>query len=209
MATRTPFLLAFPFAMLCMLVTGRSFADTVEFRLADGSGSVGTLVSTSVEATSAAGLGAFQLNVMYDAGILQPESVEPAGEINALVDFKVLSPGTLRVAFASSSGVEESGPIIKIDWKVLGSEGESSVLTVSEIRAWEQKSSFELPVQTTSGEFKVVSVESEVGGSPTTGNSDDATQLNASPALIALVALGVIIVALLLVLVLRKPKLAT
>ena len=70
-------------------------------------------------------------------------------------------------------------------------------MQVSEIRTWEQKSSFELPVQTTSGEFKVVSVESEAGASTTAGNSDYATtQFNASPMMIALVALGVIIVAL-------------
>ena len=197
---KTSFVVSFVFCSAILLLLGSvSNAKTVKFSIANSDGSVDSTAKTPLLVEEGGGLGALQLNVMYDPAVLEPISVESADGVNALVDFNVISPGTLRVALASTQGVENDGDLLQIKWKVLA--GTSTKLDMTDVRAWKQKTSFELPVSVTAGEFTVTAVSNQ--------SADDAAPATIStiplPWLIGIAAaIGVVILLLLLILLRRK-----
>ena len=184
-----------------LLSIGSIGSDTLKFSVANGSGEVGSTAKTDLLVEPASGLGAFQLNVAYDPKLIKPDSVEPGDGVNALIEFNIMAPGLLRIAFASSSAGTGEGAIARILWTV--KEEGVCTLEVSDIRAWENSTSFELPVTSVNSEFKAIAPMESVNDSSETDSADGNGNIFSSPVFIGLV-LGCVIVVLLLILVLRK-----
>ena len=191
--------------LICWLVVfslwnSNSFAAIVEFSIANADGEVGSTVATPLMGRNAVGIGAIQLNVIYDPDVLEPVAVDAADGVNALVDFNIVASGVLRLAMASTQQVERDGELLRLQWKVLG--GEDTKLELGEIRAWEQETSFELPVSSVVGTFVVTSAK--VDAMKPTDSDSSAAPIKMPVALLVGIAVGIGIVILLLLLVLLR-----
>lgn len=128
-------------------------AASVTVSIPDASGAEGASSSVPIVVKAAEGLGALQMSVTYDPTVLEPTDVEPGELLSGLVDFNITSPGVLRVAMATNQPINGEGEIIIMTFNVLG--GSQSTLGLSDVRAWEQATSFEMMVSGEPGSFTV------------------------------------------------------
>lgn len=140
-------------ALVFSIIGAPAFASSVTIGFQDASGPAGSSAVVPLMVKSAAGLGALQMSVGYDPDVLEPTEVEPGALLSGLVDFNIVSPGVLSIAMATSQAVNGDGELMLLSFNVLG--GSESLLELSEVRAWEQATSFEMMVTAESGRFTV------------------------------------------------------
>jgi hypothetical protein len=114
--------------------------SSVTLVVGDIQGVPGAKVEVPIEARAAQQLGALQMELVYDPGILEPVSVEP-GSMSAdlTVDHHVAIPGRLRIVMNASAreSVSGDGTLLKAVFNVKGTSGQRCDLALAEVQAWD------------------------------------------------------------------------
>ena len=119
------------------------------------------------------------LDWSYNASVLKIIN-ETKGSLNekALFNWNEVSPGKLKIAFASSKGVTGSGSIAVMKFEVIGNTGDTSTLTGTVTTA-SKTDGTEISVSVNHGEFTV-------GTSQIKGDCDGDGELTERDALVAI-----------------------
>lgn len=141
---------------LCYGASVTVVAPTVE-------GAVGQEIKAPILVKDAQGVGALELELTYDPGVLELIEVQPGAILSGLVDFNVLQPGRVKIAMATSQAVNGSGELFVISFKVTAAG--QSPLGLENVLAWEQANSQEMTANLKPGAFKT-SGGTTVAGSP-------------------------------------------
>ena len=163
--SRSFVLALFPAACLLALA-GIAYAADVTVAIPEVEGSTGADATVPVTVREAERMGPVQFDVVYDPAVLEVKGVEQQGDAPiGLFDYNVTEPGRLRIALSGEpeKPIEGEATLLLVSFKVLGSEGAKSDLTIENIRAWEQSTeALDMLVTAENGRFTVVG-----GGVPT------------------------------------------
>jgi len=106
----------------------------------------------SLVATGGATLGALQIDVAFDSTAARVESlVVGPGWPDALVDWRLTSPGRLRVAAAGAVGATPGAEILIVTMRLLDGGPVTSSVAVADGRAWDHATGFEVRLQAAAG----------------------------------------------------------
>lgn len=116
------------------------------------------LVEVPVQASGGAGLGAMQGEIVFDPGVLAPESAEPGPLLaGALMDANLKKSGRLPFSFATTGSVRADGVLLQVRFRVLAAAGRSCPLGLEKLRAWDDAAEGkELFVSSEGGKVTVV-----------------------------------------------------
>jgi hypothetical protein len=119
----------------------------------------GGTVEVPIVMTGASGIGALQLELAFDAGVVRVESVVRGtlAGANALLEFNAEPPGRLGIAIATLDDLKGDGPIALARFKVVGQPGLTTVLAIRTGEAWEGASRQPVEVEMESGSLIVTS----------------------------------------------------
>lgn len=117
----------------------------------------GATVEVPIVMTGASGIGALQLELAFDAGVVRVESVTRGAlaGANALLEFNAEPPGRLAIAIATLDDLKGDGPIALARLKVVGEPGQTTALAIRSAEAWEGASRQPVQVQIESGRLAV------------------------------------------------------
>ncbi len=147
------------------LIPGRSvWASSVTVRVGSVQATPGGTADVPIQVQGASNIGAIQMVLVYDAKVLTPETVVRgtlAGS-NALLEFNAQTPGRLGLGLVTLDGIQGDGTLATVHFKVIGSAGQNSQLTLEKAEAWERTSYLPMLVNTEPGQVTV-------GGGPSLG----------------------------------------
>lgn len=156
-------------AILCVglglaLFAGGVWASSVTLRVGSVQAVPGGAADVPIQVQGASNIGAIQMVLVYDAAVLTPETVTrgPLAGSNALLDSNTQTPGRLALGLVTLDGLQGDGTLATVRFKVLGSAGQSSQLTLEKVEAWEKTSYAPVLVTTEPGQVTV-------GGGPSLG----------------------------------------
>ena len=160
MGTRIRLQIGLAVALVGIVISGThaALAATTTFRVASVEGKSGSTVDVPIQAVGAPGLGAVQLELLYDAKVVTPDSVSPGSLTGsgALLDSNPQTAGRLVIGLATLKSIQGDGPLLIVRFKVVGATGSSSPLTLQNSKAWESGSHAEVLVKTEAGKVTVV-----------------------------------------------------
>jgi hypothetical protein len=130
-------------------------ATSIDLSVENGGGSSGSTVEVPVVARAITGLGAFQLDIVFDPGVLQLTSVSPGSVMSdGLLDWNLVEPGRVRVAAAAARPVSEpNGSLVILTFSVIEGPQSTVPVNIEKARAWQLDSSLQIPVNVKAGEF--------------------------------------------------------
>jgi hypothetical protein len=143
-------------SILCLTIAGQ--ASSVSLRLPVMEAKAGDMVDISVQATGAPGVGALQLDVIYDSAVLKPDSVSKGALLgkNSLLESKLDTAGRVMIALATLDNIKGNGDILTIRFKVIGQSGQNTSLKLENAFAWEGESHQDILVKLEPGQLKVI-----------------------------------------------------
>jgi hypothetical protein len=132
-------------------------ASSVTVTVASVEASSGGTVDVPVRAAGASGIGAMQMDLVFDAAVLKPDSVNKGALLgnNALLQSNIDVAGRVIIALVTLDGIKGDGDILNVRFKVIGQSGQSSVLKLEKAMAWEGASHQDVLVKTEAGQFKM------------------------------------------------------
>ncbi len=113
------------------------------------------IISVPILATRAKNVGSLEFVLVYDPAKLEFAQVERgilAG--NALIDFSSPGPGRLWTGIIDVKGMNGSGPVAVVKFKLRGEVGGTMPLTLESIAAFDANTLVDIVTGTTPGEFK-------------------------------------------------------
>ncbi|WP_406661452.1 cohesin domain-containing protein [Methanolobus sp. ZRKC3] len=149
-------------SLLCLVSLASAQDMTVS--VSDTTGAAGGIVEVPVNLEGATDVGSMDISLMYDPAVLQAVGVE-AGELggNAYIESNTGNEGEVIIALADSSGINGDGTVVVVSFKVLGSVGSSSHLTLNEVSV-HNTDLVEVISPTTDGTLSVTEEASEGAG---------------------------------------------
>ena len=116
------------------------------------SGATTGQVTAPVNANNASNLGSLEFELVYDPGILQPDSVTK-GELadNAMIDFSFTRSGRVWVAMVDSNGISGNGSLAVITFRRVGTSQTAAILTLENVRAHNATTLVDIITSTTAG----------------------------------------------------------
>ncbi len=133
------------------------YAATVTLRVGTAQATAGSTAEVSIEAVGAPGIGPMQMELVYDPAVLTAETVTRGALLsgNALMESNVTPRGRVIIAMVASDPVKGDGVIVNVRFKVIGSAGQQSALTLEAVKAWERGNQREVLVKTEAGKVTV------------------------------------------------------
>jgi hypothetical protein len=133
-------------------------AGSINVRVPSVEAQAGGTVEVPIQATGAPGIGAMQLDLVYDPAVLTPDTVTrgPVLGSNGLLEFNKDKAGRLMLAMVTLDGMQGDGTIATARFKVVGESGKKSALTLENCRAWEGASHRDVLVNAQGGQVTVV-----------------------------------------------------
>jgi len=110
-------------------------------------------------ATRANNVGSLEFVLVYDSAKLELEQVERgllSGD--ALIDFSTPSPGRLWTGIIDLSGIDGSGPVAVVRFKIRDNVGGNMPFTLENVAAFDANTLVDIITGTTPGEFTVSGV---------------------------------------------------
>jgi len=110
-------------------------------------------VEVPINLENASNVGSLQIEISYDASVLQATQVE-AEELgkNAMIESNLDNPGIVIIGIVDSSGINGSGSVVSISFDVLEKDASSS-LTIKNAAAHDVDTLVDLPISLTQGTF--------------------------------------------------------
>ncbi len=135
----------------------RAQEDGATLTVEDATGNPDSAAKVTVSISNASGIGALDLALRYDPDVVRFAQVQVgASAENALVEANEVEPGLLLVALADSDGLSSDGPVVVVEFDVVGSEGDRTTMAVETARAYHYDTLIDIPLATTDGELTVV-----------------------------------------------------
>jgi len=116
-------------------------------------------ISVPILATRANNVGSLEFVLVYDSAKLELEQVERgllSGD--ALIDFSTPSPGKLWTGIIDISGIDGSGPVAVVRFKIRDNVGGNMPFTLENVAAFDANTLVDIVTGTTPGEFTVSGV---------------------------------------------------
>ena len=116
-------------------------------------------ISVPILATRANNVGSLEFVLVYDSAKLELEQVERgllSGD--ALIDFSTPSPGRLWTGIIDLSGIDGSGPVAVVRFKIRDNVGGNMPFTLEDVAAFDANTLVDIITGTTPGEFTVSGV---------------------------------------------------
>ena len=116
-------------------------------------------ISVPILATRANNVGSLEFVLVYDSAKLELEQVERgllSGD--ALIDFSTPSPGKLWTGIIDISGIDGSGPVAVVRFKIRDNVGGNMPFTLENVAAFDANTLVDIITGTTPGEFTVSGV---------------------------------------------------
>ena len=116
-------------------------------------------ISVPILATRANNVGSLEFVLVYDSDKLELEQVERgllSGD--ALIDFSTPSPGKLWTGIIDISGIDGSGPVAVVRFKIRDNVGGNMPFTLENVAAFDANTLVDIVTGTTPGEFTVSGV---------------------------------------------------
>jgi hypothetical protein len=120
-------------------------------------------VEVPIEAVDAPSIGPMQMELVYDPAVLTAEMVMRGALLsgNALMESNVTSRGRVIIAMVASDPIKGNGVIVKVRFKVIGSAGQQSALTLESVKVWERGNQREVLIKTETGKLTVAAVAAD------------------------------------------------
>lgn len=111
-------------------------------------------ISVPLNIDNASNVGSLQIEISYDASVLQATEVE-ADKLgkDAMIESNLDNPGLVIIGIVDSSGINGSGSIVSISFDVLEKDAASS-LTIKNAAAHDVDTLVDLPTSLTQGSFE-------------------------------------------------------
>jgi hypothetical protein len=153
-------MLLFIISFFCSgLISGAS----VTARPASLEATAGSTVDLPIQVQGAAGICAMQMDVVYDATFLAPQTVKRGALLgNGLLESNTDKPGRVKIALVTLDGIKGDGTVAIVGFKVLGQKGKSSALNLENSLAWEGSTHLNVVVNVEAGRITIV----DKGGLP-------------------------------------------
>ena len=116
-------------------------------------------ISVPILATRANNVGSLEFVLVYDSAKLELEQVERgllSGD--ALIDFSTPAPGRLWTGIIDLSGIDGSGPVAVVRFKIRDNVGGNMPFTLENVAAFDANTLVDIITGTTPGEFTVSGV---------------------------------------------------
>jgi len=136
-----------------------TLAPTLEPTLAPAVAPAPKSISVPILATRANNVGSLEFVLVYDSAKLELEQVERgllSGD--ALIDFSTPSPGRLWTGIIDLSGIDGSGPVAVVRFKIRDNVGGNMPFTLENVAAFDANTLVDIITGTTPGEFTVSGV---------------------------------------------------
>ena len=110
-------------------------------------------IKLPIDIQNASNIGSLQIEISYDASVLQATEVE-ADKLgkDAMIESNLNNPGIIIIGIVDSSGINGSGSIVSISFDVLEKDAASS-LTIKNAAAHDVNTLVDLPTSLTQGSF--------------------------------------------------------
>ena len=150
-------LVALTIPVLLAAVASLAHAGSVTVTPASVEGHPGREVVLPVTARGAQGVGALQMDVVYDPATLDFEGVTAGPMLEgALVESRSSAPGRVRVAAAGGAAVSGDGTLFSLTFAARGASASRTPVTIERARAWAQADDLEMRVDVAAGEVRLV-----------------------------------------------------
>ena len=136
-----------------------TIAPTIAPTLAPAVAPAPKFISVPILATRANNVGSLEFVLVYDSAKLELEQVERgllSGD--ALIDFSTPSPGRLWTGIIDLSGIDGSGPVAVVRFKIRDNVGGNMPFTLENVAAFDANTLVDIITGTTPGEFTVSGV---------------------------------------------------
>ena len=136
-----------------------TIAPTIAPTLAPAVAPAPKFISVPILATRANNVGSLEFVLVYDSAKLELEQVERgllSGD--ALIDFSTPSPGRLWTGIIDLSGIDGSGPVAVVRFKIRDNVGGNMPFTLENVAAFDANTLVDIITGTTPGEFAVSGV---------------------------------------------------
>jgi hypothetical protein len=121
--------------------------------------SPGQEVEVPVSLKGAPGLAAMELDLAYDAAVLEPLGADlgPLGA-NALLEAGLRKPGVVILSLATAqAGPKGDGELLTVRFRAKGGAGQATPLQFKNVRAWRSDNELEIPLELVDGQLVVKS----------------------------------------------------
>ncbi|MBT8439771.1 MAG: hypothetical protein KJO91_08590 [Gammaproteobacteria bacterium] len=137
-----------------LLGIGAVFSQTLNLAIEQASGSSSGSYNLLITTSRPDGVGALEVELVFNAMKLEFDSVS-AGPLlaNAMFDYKVISPGRVRVDLISNTPIEKEGVLFIAKLRVL--EPGSTMIQIENSEAWTHSNLHEMGIETHSLELIV------------------------------------------------------
>jgi hypothetical protein len=165
------------------------------------SGRGGGVVRVPVRSRASAGVGAFEMDVVFDPAVLEFRGVSPGPLLpSALLEARARGPGRARVAAASGEPVTGEGVLMVVEFSVRLGPPTGTVVTIENLRAWDHADVLPLTTSSRPGDVSRVEGAAEAPSPP--------SREEPSPAVTGLWILGaaLVVVAVAVLLVVRRRR---
>jgi hypothetical protein len=145
------------FAATFLQINTTTQASSLTLSLPTAEAKAGGTVDIPIHATGATGIGALQLDLVYDNKLLSPDAVSKGVLLgsNALLQSETKTPGRVMLALATLEGFKGDGVIINVRFKVTGQAGQTSPLKLENALAWEGATHQDVMIKSDAGQIKI------------------------------------------------------
>lgn len=142
---------------LVTLLTEAALAASLTMRLPSLEATAGGTVDVPIDVAGASGIGALQLELIYDPAVIKPDTVTRGALTggNALFDFNPDNAGRLIIGLATLEDIKGDGVLATARFKVVGQAGQVSALGIEKAEAWEGASHQSVLIKTEAGKLTV------------------------------------------------------
>ena len=176
------------YVLALLLVCAAQTSGAVTIYVNDTSGDYGDIVDVPIDLSSTSNIGAMDISLIYNPAVISATGVANGTLISAtdLIANHTATSGIVNISVASLYGITGAGSIAVIQFKVEGSNNETSIMDLSRAEAYDLDNPIydddgnctgyvELAVTTCNAAFTV----NDTGGLPKTGdiNGNDAVTL--------------------------------
>jgi hypothetical protein len=143
-------------ALFVLAAAGVAGADGLRVRLDDVQATVGERAAIPLTLEGAKGLGALQLELVFDPAQLEPIEIA-AGPLGAdtLLDVNVVAPGRWRIALAGAA-LADDGLLLRAIVRPKGDAGAEARVRVEAARAWAHATNLDVAVTANACTVRVV-----------------------------------------------------
>jgi hypothetical protein len=139
-----------------LLIPAACLADSVTVGVGSAQAGAGHEVEIPITIKGTAGIGALQLDLIFDPKILEAKTVDKGPlATNALLEFNPREPGRVRVGMLIMNGLPAEGIVATAHLSVRGKDGETTPLRLEKVEAWNFKTDLDYVVSTKPGVFTV------------------------------------------------------